>query len=83
MDFGVLGCLGGLSITHLRKFQTQLVYPRRICFGADGDVVRNRNYISLAGAFHMPIPHGIRQTQTVTDENDGKEAVVTDEYWYS
>jgi hypothetical protein len=27
--------------------------------------------------------HGIRQTQTVTDENDGKEVVITDEYWYS
>ena len=26
----------------------------------------------------MPIPHGIRQAQTVTDENDGKEAVVTE-----
>jgi hypothetical protein len=27
--------------------------------------------------------HGIRQTQTVTDENDGKQVVITDEYWYS
>jgi hypothetical protein len=27
--------------------------------------------------------HGIRQTQTVTDESDGKEVVITDEYWYS
>ena len=27
--------------------------------------------------------HGIRQTQTVTDDNDGKEVVITDEYWYS
>jgi hypothetical protein len=27
--------------------------------------------------------HGIRQTQTVTDENDGKEVVIIDEYWYS
>jgi hypothetical protein len=27
--------------------------------------------------------HGIRETQTVTDENDGKEVVITDEYWYS
>jgi hypothetical protein len=27
--------------------------------------------------------HGLRQTQTVTDENDGKEVVITDEYWYS
>jgi len=26
---------------------------------------------------------GMRQTQTVTDENDGKEVVITDEYWYS
>jgi hypothetical protein len=26
--------------------------------------------------------HGIRQTQTA-DENDGKEVVITDEYWYS
>jgi hypothetical protein len=26
---------------------------------------------------------GIRQTQTVTDENNGKEVVITDEYWYS
>ena len=29
------------------------------------------------------LAHGIRQTQTVTDENDGKEVVITDEYWYS
>ncbi len=27
--------------------------------------------------------HGIRETQTVADENDGKEVVITDEYWYS
>ena len=27
--------------------------------------------------------HGIRQTQTVTDENDGKDVSITDEYWYS
>ena len=27
--------------------------------------------------------HGIRQTQTATDENNGKEVVITDEYWYS
>jgi hypothetical protein len=27
--------------------------------------------------------HGIRQTQTVTDENDGKEVTIVDEYWYS
>jgi len=27
--------------------------------------------------------HGIRETQTVTDESDGKEVVITDEYWYS
>jgi hypothetical protein len=27
--------------------------------------------------------HGVRQTQTVTDENDGKEVVITDECWYS
>ena len=27
--------------------------------------------------------HGIRETQTVVDENDGKEVVITDEYWYS
>lgn len=27
--------------------------------------------------------HGIRETQTVNDENDGKEVVITDEYWYS
>jgi hypothetical protein len=27
--------------------------------------------------------HGIRQTQNVADENDGKEVVITDEYWYS
>ena len=27
--------------------------------------------------------HGIRETQTITDENDGKEVVITDEYWYS
>jgi hypothetical protein len=27
--------------------------------------------------------HGIRQTQTVTDENRGREVVITDEYWYS
>ena len=27
--------------------------------------------------------HGIRQTQTVTDEKDGKEVTITDEYWYS
>jgi hypothetical protein len=27
--------------------------------------------------------HGIRETQTVTDENDDKEVVITDEYWYS
>lgn len=26
---------------------------------------------------------GVRQTQTVTDENNGKEVVITDEYWYS
>jgi hypothetical protein len=29
------------------------------------------------------LAHGIRQTQTVADENDGKEVVITDEYWYS
>jgi len=27
--------------------------------------------------------HGIRETQTVTDESDGKEVVISDEYWYS
>jgi hypothetical protein len=27
--------------------------------------------------------HGIRETQTVVDENTGKDVVVTDEYWYS
>lgn len=27
--------------------------------------------------------HGMRQTQTVTDERSGKEVVITDEYWYS
>ena len=27
--------------------------------------------------------HGIRQTQTATDENNCKEVVITDEYWYS
>jgi hypothetical protein len=27
--------------------------------------------------------HGMRETQTVTAENDGKEVVITDEYWYS
>jgi hypothetical protein len=27
--------------------------------------------------------HGILQRQTVTDENDGKDVVITDEYWYS
>jgi hypothetical protein len=27
--------------------------------------------------------HGILETQTVTDENDGKEFVIIDEYWYS
>jgi hypothetical protein len=27
--------------------------------------------------------HGIRQSQTATDENNGKEVVITDEYWYS
>ena len=27
--------------------------------------------------------HGIRETQTVMDENDGKEVVISDEYWYS
>jgi hypothetical protein len=27
--------------------------------------------------------HGVRQTQTVTDEQDGKEIVIVDEYWYS
>jgi len=27
--------------------------------------------------------HGIRQTQTVTDEKSGKEVVITDESWYS
>jgi hypothetical protein len=27
--------------------------------------------------------HGIRQTQTVADENDGKDVVITDESWYS
>lgn len=27
--------------------------------------------------------HGIRETQTVTDKNDGKEVTITDEYWYS
>ena len=26
---------------------------------------------------------GFDRTQTVTDENDGKEVVITDEYWYS
>lgn len=27
--------------------------------------------------------HGMRQTQTVVDENTGKDVVITDEYWYS
>jgi hypothetical protein len=27
--------------------------------------------------------HGIRETQTVTDDSDGKEVVIVDEYWYS
>lgn len=27
--------------------------------------------------------HGIREVQKVTDPNDGKEVVITDEYWYS
>lgn len=27
--------------------------------------------------------HGMRQTQTVTDGNNGKEITITDEYWYS
>lgn len=27
--------------------------------------------------------HGIRETQTVTDDNSGKQVVITDEYWYS
>jgi hypothetical protein len=27
--------------------------------------------------------HGMRQTQTVTDDNTGKDVIVTDEYWYS
>ena len=27
--------------------------------------------------------HGIRETQTVTDDSDGKEVVIIDEYWYS
>jgi hypothetical protein len=27
--------------------------------------------------------HGIRETQTVVDENTGKDVVITDEYWYS
>jgi hypothetical protein len=27
--------------------------------------------------------HGIQETQTVPDENDGEEVVITDEYWYS
>lgn len=27
--------------------------------------------------------HGVRQTQTIPDKNDGKEIVVTDELWYS
>jgi len=27
--------------------------------------------------------HGIRETQTVMDADDGKEVVITDEYWYS
>jgi hypothetical protein len=27
--------------------------------------------------------HGIREIQTVIDENTGKDVVVTDEYWYS
>jgi hypothetical protein len=27
--------------------------------------------------------HGIRETQTVTDPDHGKEVVITDEYWYS
>jgi hypothetical protein len=27
--------------------------------------------------------HGIRESQAVTDENDGKRVVITDEYWYS
>ena len=27
--------------------------------------------------------HGMRQTQTLPDENGGKEVVITDEHWYS
>lgn len=27
--------------------------------------------------------HGIRETQTISDEKDGREVVITDEYWYS
>ena len=43
---------------------------------------QNKKTLEFAKIHGVPA-HGIRQTQTVTDENDGKEVVITDEYWYS
>jgi hypothetical protein len=61
--------------------------PPSIRFAApDGDVPPNeftkQEDLGIREIEGVPA-HGIRETQTVTDENDGKEVVITDEYWYS
>ena len=43
---------------------------------------QNNEHLGIREIEGVPA-HGIRQIQTVTDENDGKEVVITDEYWYS
>jgi hypothetical protein len=61
--------------------------PPSIRFAApDGDAPRNeftkQEDLGIREIEAVPA-HGIRETQTVMDENDGKEVTVTDEYWYS
>jgi len=61
--------------------------PPSIRFAApDGDAPHNeftkQEDLGIREIAGVPA-HGMRQTQAVTDENDGKEVVITDEYWYS
>jgi hypothetical protein len=61
--------------------------PPSIRFAApDGDAPRSeftkQEDLGIREIAGVPA-HGMRQTQTLPDENGAKEVVVTDEYWYS
>ena len=56
-----------------------LCRPRGQCSSQRIHKTEDLGIHEIAGA----AAHGIRETQTVTDENDDKEVVITDEYWYS